>query len=806
MSGEREPEDGRAGAGEPLMLSQLWRGRVRNNGTSLQMQTTKHDWGATTRLNLRGSYHIPFRIPPVRPSAPAAALARQMDIHQQEFAADFVYGSFSDHQHVLRAQQHYGPVAPANVWPFPQQSPAAPIDPSHMFSIPLSLAQDSVPNYPSPSGLGYHGANHQPSQPSDHGHQQPSDPLLSFNLTGPSIDSSIGPRRVTSHRRASQLEASSSFHPVHRQPAMEQRQGREPQNVFGTPSNNLSAIANIGLQAFVPPSFSGPRPSSPNGLTQSADLCPVADFSIRNGSDAQEHALGHASAASQPPQTDAAPRSAHRQAKAGSAMRGRAPSPTLSVASARTSASSGSNGRQTAHEDPAPPPPPPPSGSINKQQKHRLFTIDRRDICAYARDNPDVRQEDIARKWGVERSTISKILKHKAKWLSVPADETVMISKGRFVRLVSLLDHLVNIARHLRSRKFPQVELRLKDWLWQRHENRSAISDAMIRDEALRIAAELNISRDAFKASSGWVEDIKELYGISGGAWHGNGTVNIKSSAVGTFYQEPSRPLWGPSLCDIIQNSGAYPLETVSECTIANDSESLFTPRDLIKMTGSKTFFEAHAKLKRWEAENPDREPMWGVLRPHVAFSAEENLIEHEAVMTAELEARRLAREARDAGKQFDFKFKFFHLVKGALRGLPEAYTHGQPFPIRPRESHPDDIPEGPGPSTEDALTAALKVLSFAQVRRPHFLSDEHMQGLYHVYRNIGIIHEREVRRLCRINKVEEIANSDPFAEPILKPDPFRNPTVEEALAQLSEISGMTPDEMLEARNRIDVY
>lgn len=42
-----------------------------------------------------------------------------------------------------------------------------------------------------------------------------------------------------------------------------------------------------------------------------------------------------------------------------------------------------------------------------------------------------MRQEDIAAKFGVERSTISKILKNKAKWLKVPDDETFHSARYR---------------------------------------------------------------------------------------------------------------------------------------------------------------------------------------------------------------------------------------------------------------------------------------------------------------------------------------------------------------------------------------
>ncbi len=103
----------------------------------------------------------------------------------------------------------------------------------------------------------------------------------------------------------------------------------------------------------------------------------------------------------------------------------RSASPALSTSS--SSASASSNHPQFAQFQHTPG----PSGKTQKQRKQRLFNVDRKAICQYHRQHPDARQEDIASRYGVERSTISKILKHKVKWLSVRADEDLRISKQR---------------------------------------------------------------------------------------------------------------------------------------------------------------------------------------------------------------------------------------------------------------------------------------------------------------------------------------------------------------------------------------
>lgn len=112
-------------------------------------------------------------------------------------------------------------------------------------------------------------------------------------------------------------------------------------------------------------------------------------------------------------------------------------SPALSNVSALTSVSSASGpGTQTF----APYPLPSSHGKIvprkNKQRKQRLTNVDRKAICTHHLAFPNARQEDIASKFGVERSTISKILKQKQKWLNMPEQENSRVAKHRLVHLL----------------------------------------------------------------------------------------------------------------------------------------------------------------------------------------------------------------------------------------------------------------------------------------------------------------------------------------------------------------------------------
>ncbi len=49
-------------------------------------------------------------------------------------------------------------------------------------------------------------------------------------------------------------------------------------------------------------------------------------------------------------------------------------------------------------------------------EKKRLWPVDRANICRYAEANPYRKHEEVAAHFGLERSTVSKILKHKGKW------------------------------------------------------------------------------------------------------------------------------------------------------------------------------------------------------------------------------------------------------------------------------------------------------------------------------------------------------------------------------------------------------
>jgi hypothetical protein len=118
---------------------------------------------------------------------------------------------------------------------------------------------------------------------------------------------------------------------------------------------------------------------------------------------------------------------------------GRSSSPAYSIAStALTSLSGGMPSGSTSVYSPVTfsrPCSPDSTKRLPMKSKSKLTDFQRKSICLYAQAHPKMKQEDIANEFGVERSTISKILKSKEKWMTLDSSEsrTALSAKHRFV-------------------------------------------------------------------------------------------------------------------------------------------------------------------------------------------------------------------------------------------------------------------------------------------------------------------------------------------------------------------------------------
>ncbi|MCJ1230685.1 hypothetical protein MMC12_007359 [Toensbergia leucococca] len=135
--------------------------------------------------------------------------------------------------------------------------------------------------------------------------------------------------------------------------------------------------------------------------------------------------------------------------------------------------------------------PPVASSPAPSTQRRTLTDQDRRRMCQYHEDNPTVKQTEIGSMFGVERSTVSKVLRQKDKYL-FPDDGSrspIKRSKG----------------------KFPDIERALSNWARNHQRQGLPLSDGIIRDKARFFATTVGSSECHVKVNSiSWLEKFKQ--------------------------------------------------------------------------------------------------------------------------------------------------------------------------------------------------------------------------------------------------------------------------------------------------------
>ncbi|PQE13133.1 centromere binding b protein [Rutstroemia sp. NJR-2017a BBW] len=126
-----------------------------------------------------------------------------------------------------------------------------------------------------------------------------------------------------------------------------------------------------------------------------------------------------------------------------------------------------------------------------------LTDSDRRRMCQYHEDNPTVKQTEIGAMFGVERSTVSKVLRQREKYL-FPEDRAlspVKRAKG----------------------KFPDIERALSNWVRNSQKQGIPLTDAAIKEKAKFFATTVGNNESHIKTNStSWLEKFKQKNGIGG--------------------------------------------------------------------------------------------------------------------------------------------------------------------------------------------------------------------------------------------------------------------------------------------------
>ncbi|KAL9027231.1 MAG: hypothetical protein Q9196_004219 [Gyalolechia fulgens] len=167
-----------------------------------------------------------------------------------------------------------------------------------------------------------------------------------------------------------------------------------------------------------------------------------------------------------------------------------APTPTPRPIAPLTTPLDPTNPTQSA--PPAPKPlPTPPSG------RRTLTDQDRRRMCQYHEENPTVKQTEIGSLFGVERSTVSKVLRHKDKYLHPDDGSRSPIKRAKG--------------------KFPDIERAVSVWAKNHQRQGLPLSNEMIRDKARVFATTVGSSDCVAKVNSlTWLAKFKQRNGLLG--------------------------------------------------------------------------------------------------------------------------------------------------------------------------------------------------------------------------------------------------------------------------------------------------
>ncbi|KAI1072323.1 hypothetical protein LB507_002723 [Fusarium sp. FIESC RH6] len=163
-----------------------------------------------------------------------------------------------------------------------------------------------------------------------------------------------------------------------------------------------------------------------------------------------------------------------------------------------------------AQSYPAPPVSMPPAASAppveaprlptqHEKSRKTLTTEQKRAMCQFHEDNPGTRQADIGARFGVERSTVSKVLRHKDQYLKrdqEPENAAVQRGKG----------------------KHPDFDRTLSNYVRRQQQRGFQVSDEEIMEQA-RLFAHASGNQESVlnNLNSSWLQKFKQKHGIGAG-------------------------------------------------------------------------------------------------------------------------------------------------------------------------------------------------------------------------------------------------------------------------------------------------
>lgn len=178
-----------------------------------------------------------------------------------------------------------------------------------------------------------------------------------------------------------------------------------------------------------------------------------------------------------------------------------------------------------------------PKKGLRKTTK--LTNQDRKNICLHREAHPSIKQDLIGEIFGVERSTVSKILKNKDRWLAITTEEDDYFSTPSSPRTsaaplsssrppissssttssapASFVPSPATTVRIIGGR-YPRLDEELVNWARTRVLSGTPLTDEALHSHALSVAPHIE-GCENFKGSPVWLEKFKQRAGISEGTF-----------------------------------------------------------------------------------------------------------------------------------------------------------------------------------------------------------------------------------------------------------------------------------------------
>ncbi|KAL7626279.1 hypothetical protein AAE478_003049 [Parahypoxylon ruwenzoriense] len=140
---------------------------------------------------------------------------------------------------------------------------------------------------------------------------------------------------------------------------------------------------------------------------------------------------------------------------------------------------------------------PPKLPTINTSQPRKTLTDeDRRNMCLFHEDNPHAKQTEIGQKFGVERSTVSKVLRRKELYLNLDSQGGSPVKKTK-------------------GKSPPDIERALANWVRGQQKKGVVVSDSQMEEKAKVFCTGSDSPLKTITAS--WIEKFKQKHNIGPG-------------------------------------------------------------------------------------------------------------------------------------------------------------------------------------------------------------------------------------------------------------------------------------------------